>query len=53
MPQLNNSPYAALAGKEDDEDNDTEITGVENDSKIAGVENDEKITGVDINNEST
>ena len=53
MPQLNNNNYAALAGKEDNEENDTESTGVENDGKITGVQHDEKITGVDSNNEST
>ena len=53
MPQLNNNKYAALAVKEDNEDNDTDSTGVENDRKITGVRNDEKITGVDSNNEIT
>ena len=37
MPKLNNNQYAALTGKEDDEDNDTESTGVENDGEITGV----------------
>ena len=47
MPQLNNNQYAALLGKEDNEGNDTESTGVENDSEIIGVRHDEEITGVD------
>ena len=34
MPHLNNNQYATLAGDEDDEYNDTEITGVENYGKI-------------------
>ena len=38
MPQLNNNKYAALEGEEDDEDNDTEITGMENDEEITGVQ---------------
>ena len=37
MPKLNNNQYATLAGKEDDEDNDTESIGVENDGEITGV----------------
>ena len=43
MLQLNNNQYAALAVVEDDEENDTEITGVDNDGKITGVRHDEKI----------
>ena len=31
MPQLNNNQYVALAGKEDEEDNDTKSTGVQKD----------------------
>ena len=53
MTKLNSNQYAALAGEEDDEYNDTRSTGVDNHSKITGVRHDEKITGVDINNEST
>ena len=53
MPQLNNNQYAALEGEEDDEDNDTESTGVENDGKIKGVQHGEKTTGVDSDNEIT
>ena len=37
MPQLNKNKYAALAGKEDKVENETENTGVENDSKTTGV----------------
>ena len=53
MPQLNNNQYAALASDEDNEDNDTEITGVENDGKITGVRHNNKIIGVDRDNKST
>ena len=53
MPQLNNNQYASMAGNENDEENNTESTGVENDSKITGVRHDDKITGVDSDNEST
>ena len=53
MPQLKNIQYAALAGKEDDEGNDTKSTGVENGGKITGMRHDDEITGVDSNNEST
>ena len=53
MLQLNNNQYAALAGQEDNEDNDTESTGVENDGKITGVRHNNKTTGVDRNNNST
>ena len=53
MLQLNNNQYAALAVVEDDEENDTEITGVDNDGKITGVRHDDKIKGVDRDNEST
>ena len=37
IPQLKNNQYSALAGKEGNEDNDTESTGVENDGEITGV----------------
>ena len=50
MPQLNNSQYAALASEEDDEDNDTKITGVEKNSEITGVRHGDKIIGVDRDN---
>ena len=53
MPQLNNNQYAALAGEEDDEDNDTKSTGVENDSEIKEVRHYEKIIGVHSENEIT
>ena len=53
MPQLNNNKYAALTGKEDDEDNETESTGVGNDGEFTGVQHDDKTTGVDRNIEST
>ena len=53
MPKLNKNKYAALAGEEDNEDKDTESTGVENNSEITGVRHDDKTTGVDSNNEST
>ena len=58
-PPLNNNQYVELAGNEDDEkngddqENDTESTGVENDGKVAGVRHGDKITGVDSNNERT
>ena len=50
MPQLSNNQYAELAGKEDDEENDTKITGVENDGKTTGVRHNDEITGVDSDN---
>ena len=53
MPQPNNNKYAELAGEEDNEDNDTESTGVDNDEEITGVRHDGKTTGVDSNNEIT
>ena len=53
MPQLNNKQYAALEGEEDDEENDTESTGVENDGKITGVRHDDKITGLESDNKRT
>ena len=53
MPQLKKNLYAALAGKEDDEENDTKSTGVENDDKITGVHHDNKVIEADSNNEST
>ena len=53
MLQLNNTQYAALADEKDDEENDTESTGVENGGKITGVRHDDKTTGVDSDNEST
>ena len=37
MQQLNNNKYVELAGDEDDEENETKITGVENDIKITRV----------------
>ena len=52
MPQLNTNQYAALAGEEEDEDNDTKSTGVGNDGKTTGVRHDKKITGVDSNEHS-
>ena len=52
MPQLNNNQYAALAGEENDEQNDTKSEGVENDGKIIEVRHDDKITGVDSDNDS-
>ena len=53
IPQINNNQYAALEGKEDNEGNDNESTGVDNDSKSTGVRHDDKITGVDSNNKRT
>ena len=53
MPQLNNNQHAALAGKEDNADNDTESIGVENDGEITGMQHNEKTTGVDSDKEST
>ena len=53
MPQLNNNQYAALAGEEENEENDTKSTGVENDSEITWVRHDDKIIGVDSDNERT
>ena len=53
MSQLNKNQYAALAGEEDDKDNETESTGVQNDGKITGVRQEDKTTGVDIDNVST
>ena len=50
MPQLNNIQYAALSVKEDNEDNDTENTGVDNNGEIIGVQHDKNITGVDSDN---
>ena len=47
MLHLNNNQYAAISGEEDDEDNDTESTGVENNGKITGVRHDDKTKGVD------
>ena len=47
IPQINNNQYAALAGEEDNEDNDNESTGVDNDVEITGVRHDNEITGVD------
>ena len=46
IPQINNNQYAELAGDEDDDENgddqeiDTESTGVDNDDKIIGVRHD-------------
>ena len=37
MPKLHDNQYAALAGEEYDEDNDTKSTGMENDGEIKGV----------------
>ena len=53
MPHLNNNKYVALAGEEDDEENDTKSTGAQNDDKITGVSHDDKITGVDSDNKRT
>ena len=53
IAQLNNNKYAAIAGKEGDEENDNKITRVETDGKIAGVRHNDKITGVDSDNKST
>ena len=53
MPQLNNNQYAALVGNEDNEENDTKLTGVENDGEITGVYYDNEITGLGSNNERT
>ena len=53
MTQLNNNQYVALAVEEDDEENDTESTGMENNGEISGVQHDNKITGVDSDNEIT
>ena len=52
IPQINNNQYAALAGKEKNEGNDKESTGVDKDVKITGVRHDDKITEVDSNNKS-
>ena len=52
MTQLKNNHYAALAGEENDVDNDTKIIAVENDGEITGVRHDNKTTGVDSNNDS-
>ena len=49
MPHLNKNQYAALAGDEEDEENDTKITGVENDVKITGVRHNNKTIVVDSN----
>ena len=43
MPQLNNNQYAALAGEEYYEGNDTESTVVDNDGEITGVWHDDKL----------
>ena len=53
MSQLNKNQYEALAGKEDDEYNDTKSTGVENDGKITWVRHNKKTIGVDNDNKST
>ena len=53
MTQLNNNKYVALAGEEDDEENETKSIGVENNGKNTRVRHDDEITGVDSNNEST
>ena len=53
MPQLNNNQYAALAGDEDDEENDTKNTGVDNEEKTTRVHHDNRVIRVDSNNEST
>ena len=53
MPQLNNNQYAALAGEEENEENDTKSTGVENNGKITGVRHDNKTSGVDNDNDIT
>ena len=53
MPQPNNNQYTKLEGEEEDEENDTESTGVDNDGKITGVRHNDQITGVDSNNKST
>ena len=53
IPKLNNHQYAALAGEDNDEDNDTESTGVENGGEITGVRHDDNTTGVDRDNKST
>ena len=50
MLQLNNNQYAALAGKGNDEDDNTKIIGVENNIEIIGVQHDNKITGLDSDN---
>ena len=51
-PQTYNNKYAALADKEENEDNNNESTGVDNDSKTTGVRHDDEITGEDSDNES-
>ena len=53
MTQLNNNKYAALAGEEEDGDNDTESTRVDNNGKITGVRHNKKTTGLDSDNENT
>ena len=53
MPQLNNNQYAALAGKGDDKENETESTGVINSGEITGVHHNNKVTGEDSDNKST
>ena len=52
MTQINNNQYAALAGKEDNEGNGNESTGVDKGGKIIGVRYDDKITGLDSDNKS-
>ena len=50
--QINSNQYAALAGKEDNEGNNTESTGVDSDGKIIGFRHYGEITGMDNDNES-
>ena len=50
--QLNNNQYSALAGKKDDEENDTASTEVKNGGKTTGVRHDGETTGVDSDNKS-
>ena len=42
MLQLNNNKYAALAVKDNDEDNDTISTGGESDNKFTRVQHEDK-----------
>ena len=51
-PQLYNNQYVALAGNEENKDNNNKSTGVKNYGEITGVRHDKKITGVDSDNES-
>ena len=53
MPQLNNNQYAAQAGDEENEGNNTKRKGVENYREITGVHHDNKVTGVDSDSKIT